>query len=334
MVVQNGEPKDALELKADWPTPALPVMGSNLLVKVSHAGLNPADIHFMAHLPSWLPFRRNAIPGLDFVGEIVQTGPLAPPEMTVGTEVCGSLGVRQVAFGAGSLAEYVLVPSDLVAVKPATLPLAAAVGLGTAGQTAALIMRQAKVQKGARVLINGASGGVGSILIQIAKAKGATVVAICSNASDAHVRRLGADEVIDYKVHQDLYDFIAKTFKESQLDLIIDCMGDDALFTKSPPYLKPDGKFISIVGGRTQGIYPFLKNKFLPVFLGRTPRSYSILGLAPAGTYAREVAQWINDGLVKEVPVDSEFRLEEAVEAYEKQATKRAKGKIVVAIKS
>jgi NADPH:quinone reductase-like Zn-dependent oxidoreductase len=195
IVVKNGVPADALTLKADVAVPPTPT-GSNIIVKVSYVALNPADLHFMANIPSWLPFRRNATPGLDFAGEVVQVGPSAQAKLRVGTEVCASMGVSQVASGNGSLAEYVVVPADLVAVKPSSLSMAAAAGLaGVAGQTAAIMIRESNVKKGDKALINGASGGVGSVLLQILKARGAVVTAICSKANEEFVRRLGADEV-------------------------------------------------------------------------------------------------------------------------------------------
>jgi len=107
-------------------------------------------------------------------------------------------------------------------------------------------------------------------------------------------------------------------------------MYDSTLFTSSPAYLRPTGRFISIVGGRTQGVYPFVLHKLRPVLLGGTPRRYDILGLAPNGELAREVAGWVKDGVLGEVVVDEEFVFEECVRAYEKLASKRARGKIVI----
>jgi NADPH:quinone reductase-like Zn-dependent oxidoreductase len=92
----------------------------------------------------------------------------------------------------------------------------------------------------------------------------------------------------------------------------------------------PTGRFLSVVGGRTQGVYPFIRHKLRPVLLGGTPRRYDVLGLAPNGEMAREVAGWIDDGVLGEVLVDEVFPFEKLVEAYEKLASKRAKGKIVV----
>ncbi|KAF2680312.1 NAD(P)-binding protein [Lentithecium fluviatile CBS 122367] len=334
-ITQNGAPRQALHLATDLPLPSTPT-GPNILIKVTCAGLNPADLHFMSILPAWLPFRKHPTPGLDFVGTIACAGPDVPEELAVGTTVCGALGVGQAFWGAGSLAEYVVVPAGLVAAVPEVLRgrEGEAVGCGVAGQTAALVVKESNVQKGQRVLINGASGGVGTILVQVFKAKGAHVTAICSGANEALVRRLGADEVIDYTTFTagGLYTHLTTTFPLSSnpLDFIIDCVYDSPLYTSSPSYLSLTGRFITIVGGRTQGIYPFILHKLRPVFLGGTPRRYDVLGLAPNGTLAREVAAWINDGVLKEVVIDSEFPFEEAVEAYEKLSTKRAKGKIVV----
>lgn len=169
--------------------------GSNLLVKISYASLNPADLVLMQFLPTLLPFRRQPIPGLDFCGRVVQAGPDAPAEFAVDTEVCGALSVAVVAVGNGSLAEYVVVPSSLVAVKPPVLGAAAASGLGITGQTATLALREAGVKEGQTVLVNGASGGLGNMLVQLSKGHGAHVVGICSGANVAMVERLGADEV-------------------------------------------------------------------------------------------------------------------------------------------
>lgn len=194
-ITKNGPPRSVLILSSDRPVPPPPT-GSDLLVKVSYAALNPADVKLMGSIPSWLPFRRNPVPGLDFSGTVVRAGRTAHAEFAApGTPVCGTFGVTQVAFGAGSLAEYVLVPAHLVAVKPAALGMAGAAGLGVVGQTAVVMVRAAKVGRGDRVLINGASGGVGTILTQVLASKGAEVVAVCSGSNASLVRRLGAKEV-------------------------------------------------------------------------------------------------------------------------------------------
>ncbi|KAI1872022.1 uncharacterized protein JN550_004225 [Neoarthrinium moseri] len=326
---QNGTPREALTL-SQVPVPATPPAGTNLLIRVTHAAVNPADISLFT---AWIPFRGR--PGFDFIGTVVGVGPKVPVQikrLMSGMEVVGALGLSQILWGAGTLAEYVQIPAELVALKPPNLTTEQALGCGIAGQTAVMVMREAAVEVGWRVLVNGASGGVGTILIQILKARGALVVGVCSRRNEDIVKRLGADEVIDYTTHEDLHAYLTEKYAGDQLDLIIDCVGDDVLFTKSPAYLQPKGKFIEIVGGRTQGILPFIMNQLRPVILGGTPRNYKILGLAPSGKYAHELAQWIEDGMVKEVLIDSEYDMKDVIQAYEKLMTRRARGKIVVKI--
>lgn len=195
-VAKNGTPSEALVLKTDAPVPS-PIKSANILIKVTHTALNPADLNFMSTLPNWLPFRRNPTVGLDFAGEVVQVGS-AVTDLSVGTQVAGALNVMSVAIGRGSLAEYVEVPAIKVAKVPQGLALRDAAGaLGIAGQTAWLVLKEAGVKKGDRVLVNGASGGVGSVLVQVAKAKGAVVYGVCSGANADFVKGLGADEVCD-----------------------------------------------------------------------------------------------------------------------------------------
>lgn len=203
LVTKNGQPKDALTLRTDYPVPPK-LKAGNVLIKVSHAALNPADLNFMGNIPNWVPFRRNPIPGLDFAGEVVKVGPSVPQDsesggVSVGAQVCGALNVISVAVGRGSLAEYIEVPASKVVVRPKGVDAVDAAGaLGIAGQTAYIVLREAGVKAGDRVLVNGASGGVGSVLVQVAKAKGAVVFGVCSSANAEMVKGLGADEVRAY----------------------------------------------------------------------------------------------------------------------------------------
>ncbi|KAK9779692.1 putative Enoyl reductase (ER) domain-containing protein [Seiridium cardinale] len=317
----NGEPREALKL-SQVPVPPSPPSGSNLLIRVTHAAINPADTSLFN---AWIPFRGR--PGFDFIGSVVGVGPKVPVQikrLMSGMEVVGALGLNQILWGAGTLAEYVQVPAELVALKPPNLTTEQALGCGIAGQTAVMVMKEAGAVEGLRVLVNGASGGVGTVLLQILKARGARVVGICSQRNEQLIERLGADE--------DLHAYLADTYASDPLDLIIDCVGDNAMFTKSPAYLQPKGKFIEIVPGRTQGMLPFIMNQLRPVYLGGTPRQYKILGLAPSGRYAHELAQWIEDGQVKEILIDSEYKMKDVVQAYDKLMTRRATGKIVIKI--
>lgn len=200
VVARNGEPKHALDLKTDAPVPNAPT-GNDILVKISYAALNPVDLHFMNVLPAWLPIRYHPTPAFDFTGEIVAVGP-AVKNLKVGVQVCAAMGTKQVTFGKGALNEYVVVPADLVAVVPEKMSLAQAAGVaGIAGQTAAVIMQTGDIQPGWKVLINGVSGGVGSILAQIVRSKGAKVYGVCSESNAVLVKGLGVDEVSQVRMN-------------------------------------------------------------------------------------------------------------------------------------
>lgn len=120
--------------------------------------------------------------------------------------------------------------------------------------------------------------------------------------------------MVDYQAHQPLEEHLAERFGEQQFDAILDCVGSHALFAKSPKYLKPDGKFVSIVGGWSQGVVPFVRSKLWPRFLGGTPRSFELFLLGASGQRAKEVAAWVEQGVIKEALVDSEYPMEQAVE--------------------
>lgn len=192
VVTRAGKPSDALELRTNWPTPAPPKAGE-IMVRVSYAALNPGDIKM-------IPMKKNAVIGMDFVGEVVQVGPPAaasPPTVRVGIIVAGTIPVmRAMWHGMGALAEYVVVPAHSVAEKPEGLEESVAAGLlGVVGQTSVVLSHASSVHRGDRVLVNGASGGVGSIIIQGLHGMGVRVTGVCSAKNEALVRALGAEEV-------------------------------------------------------------------------------------------------------------------------------------------
>ena len=156
------------------------------------------------------------------------------------------------------------------------------------------------------------------------------------------------EKVVDYTSLDSLYIHLATKYDDAPFDAIIDCVGDENLYKQSPAYLKSDGKFLSITGGWL----PLMKSKVLPRLLGGTPRSYLRIMNSPSGKGAREVAAWLEKGWVKEVPIDTIYDMKNALEvsrvtsllvrsldsrankleAFERLATKRAKGKIIVRV--
>ena len=188
-----GPPKDVLQLKSDVSTPG-PPEGADILVKVSYAALNPMDLVLMK---MWIPFRRNGIPAVDFAGEIIQVGPdVSTSSLRPGMTVCGMLPTSLILRGYGTLAEYMVVSGDMVAEKPKQMDSAAAAGaMGVAGQSSAILIRAADLGEHRKVLINGSSGGLGTLLVQVLHAQGHEVVGICSKSNEDMVKRLGASEV-------------------------------------------------------------------------------------------------------------------------------------------
>ncbi|KAK4185297.1 hypothetical protein QBC35DRAFT_18470 [Podospora australis] len=332
----TGPPREALTLQTARPAPPPPT-GNNILIKVSYASLNPADLFFIRCLPPWLPFRSSPVYGLDLCGEVIATGP-AVTRTTVGEKVSGAMGLAEVTAGMGGLAEVISVDAGLVAKIPdeTKLEMKKTVGaMGIAGQTALMMIKSAGVRAGQTVLVNGASGGVGSLAVQICKGIGARVVGVCSGRNGGFVKGLGADEIIDYKAYQPLEDFLATRFLHHELDVILDCAGSQELYSNSPRYLKEQGgKFVTCVGGWSQGVIPFVRNKLRPVILGGTPRPYHLFLLGAQGVFAEEIADYVEKGMIKDGPIDSEFDFEHVVEAYERLATGRARGKIVVKVAS
>ncbi|KAI0376362.1 zinc alcohol dehydrogenase [Hypomontagnella monticulosa] len=331
VAARPGHFRNVLELKTDWPTPAPPKTGE-IMIKISYAALNPGNIKMIAFK---IPFMRNAIVGLDFVGEIIQVGPSASPSnLRVGMIVGGSVPLSKAFRGVGALADYVVVPADSVAEKPPGLDESVAAGLlGVAGQTSVRLLRAANLRRGDRALVNGASGGVGTILIQALCGMGVKVTGICSAKNEALVRRLGAEEVVDYTAHESLYDHISATCAtpgSGPFDAVFDCMGNMTLYDRSPEYLKPEGKFLEIEAGP---LALFNSNNWWPVILGGTPRAFVNIFSAPSGASAQEAASWVEKGWIKEIPVDSTFEMRDALQGFEKLATKRAVGKVFVKVK-
>lgn len=193
-----GEPKDVLFLRPDFPvTTPTP---TEVLVKISHAALNPGAGIFLRIWPMFLR-GKPTIPEMDFAGTICHVGADVPADrgLVVGTQIFGNVTVaKHVWGGRGALAEYVAVEADMVCIKPENISLDEAAGLGIAAVSGLVLIDAAKLKKGQKVLINGASGGVGACTLQMIKdaiGEEGKVVAICSKRKIAMVKELGADEV-------------------------------------------------------------------------------------------------------------------------------------------
>ena len=230
-----GSP-DILELReAERPTPK----PNEVLVKVLAASVNRADLYMLRGEP--FPVRiagglfkpKYQILGSDIAGNVERAGSKVS-QLKIGDEVYGDLS----GIGFGGFAEYVTVDEKLLAKKPSTLSFEEAAALPMAAVTALQGLRDVgKIKAGQEVLINGASGGVGGFAIQIAKAFGGKVTAVCSTKKIENALAQGADQVIDYK-DQDF------TKAKKQYNLIFDVVGNHSVNALSR-VLKSKGTYVS-----------------------------------------------------------------------------------------
>lgn len=239
-IVQDryGPPETLTLADVDVPVPA----PDEVLVRVEAAALNAYDWHVMRGDPrlARLALGRSAprarIRGRDFAGRVEAVGDRVR-RVRPGDAVFGDLGDANGAF-----AEYVCVPEDLVAPRPANLTPQQAAALPLAGVTALLGLTDAgRVEPGHRVLVNGASGGVGTLAVQLAGALGATVTGVCRTRNVDLVRSLGADHVVDYT----RADF---TRDARRYDLVLDLVGNRSLRALRRA-LTPTGTLVLSGGG-------------------------------------------------------------------------------------
>ncbi len=218
------------------------IAANEVLVKVRAAGLDRGTLHFLTGTPYLMRimgfgFRRpkNAVPGLDLAGTVAAVG-ADVTRFTVGDEVFG--------ISKGSFAEYAAAKEDKLAHKPAGLTFEQAAVVPVSAMTAIQALRKGRIQPGQQVLIIGASGGVGTFAVQLAKAYGAEVTGVCSTAKVDLVRSIGADHVVDY-TKEDFADGARR------YDLILDIAGNSRL-SRLRRALTPKGTLV-IVGGEEGG---------------------------------------------------------------------------------
>jgi NADPH:quinone reductase-like Zn-dependent oxidoreductase len=296
-----------------------------MLVKVHAASVNPLDWHYMRGEPYFMrPMAGIGTPnnihmGVDFSGTVVSVGKDVT-HFKPGDEVFGGKG--------GAFGEYVSVSeSGSVALKPSKMSFAQAAAVPIAAVTALQALRdKGKLQAGQSVLINGASGGVGTYAVQIAKAYGAHVTGVCSTKNLAMVKSLGADQVIDYTRE----DF---TQGQQRYDLIFDTVGTHSL-SDYRRVLTPNGSLImvgSLDKGRWLGpltgsvdawLYsPFVSQKMLFVLAELNAQDLNVLrGL-------------IDEGKVISV-LDRHYGLNEVPDAIRYLELGHARGKVVIAVDS
>jgi len=254
---------------------------------------------------------RQPIPGTELAGKIESVGKDVR-KFKVGDSVFAFSGV-----GMGCYAEYKCMPEDgAMALMPANLTYEEAAAISFGGTTALDFFRRGKLQSGERVLINGASGGVGTAAVQLAKHFGADVTGVCSTANVELVRSLGATHVIDYTKE----DF---TQNGASYDIIVDTVGT-APFSRSKDSLKEGGRLLMVLGG----LPDMLK---IPWVLMTSSKKVIAGPAAERAEDLRFLAKLAEAGEFKPV-IDRRYPFEQIAEAHRYVDTGRKKGNVVITL--
>lgn len=314
-----GDPATVLSAgEIGVPSPA----SDQVLVRVEAACVNPADWHLITGTPMFMRltgtgFRRpkKAVPGLDLAGVVVAVG----DEVTrfhPGDEVFGDVG--------GAFAEFAVAPERALAHKPPTLSFEEAASIPVAALTALQGLRdKGELEAGASVLVNGGAGGVGTFAVQIAKAMGAEVTAVCSGRNVEMVRDLGADRVVDYTAED-------PTAGEHRYDVILDNVGNWPLRT-CRRLLKSGGRYVPVSGPKGRWIRPV--PRMIAAMVSSKLRGWKVRGFT-ARANADDLAaigDLVESGDVR-IVIDRTYSLAEVPQALEYLATGHARAKIAITI--
>jgi len=310
-----GQPTDALKIiETDKPSP----QKNEVLIKVHSStvtagdarlrGFNiPAGFRLLTRLAFGVFKPRKTIPGMDFSGEVEAIG----KDVTlfnVGDRVFGTAGMH---FGAH--AEYLCLPEKAAFIKkPDGINHSDAVALIFGGQTAIHFLKEkARLSRGQNILINGASGAVGTASIQLAKYLGAEVTAVCSTANIELVKSLGADKTIDYTQEP-----IEK--REQRYDFILDTVGNLSR-SRCGKLLKKQGTLIAINSGMLTNLSAIFNKQLISGVAGESKESIEFL---------KNLAR---NGDIKAV-IDRMYPLEDIVEAHKYVDAGHKKGNVVISV--
>lgn len=286
-----------------------------MLVRVYASSVNPIDWKIRKGMLKILTGNKfPMILGFDVSGEVVEVGTQVT-QFKPGDSIYAHLN----QLPGGAYAEYAAVAEKSAAAKPINMSHEQAAAVPLAAMTALQALRdQSNLKPGQKVLVNGASGGVGTFAVQIANLLGAEVTAVCSASNLELVQSLGTERVIDYK-QQDF------TKDATKYDIVFDVVGNSSL-SKCKNVLQPQGIYI------TTQPYP---GNFLQSFLTRflPGQKYKVVLLQSKGSDLAYLKQQIEAGKIRAI-IDRTYPLSEVAAAHFYSETERAVGKIVIQVSS
>jgi NADPH:quinone reductase-like Zn-dependent oxidoreductase len=280
-----------------------------ILVKVHATGVNPIDWKKRegGGRQQSTQIKSPIVLGWDVAGAVANTGSLVS-RFTTGDLVFAMIDLSR----SGAEAEYVVMPTDAAARVPSTIELEEAAAVPLTSLTAwMMLFDKANLQKGQRILIHAASGGVGSFAVQLAKIAGAYITGTTSEANIGYVKSLGADEVIDYNKE----DFSAKL---KNYDVVLDTIGGETQ-KKSLNVLRKGGVLVTTVKPEYEEA---AKEAGITMLTGI---------VSPNGARLQEIAGLIDEEKLK-VHIDRQYDLKEAKEAQEFSKTGKVRGKIILKV--
>ncbi|MBI4219676.1 MAG: NAD(P)-dependent alcohol dehydrogenase [Chloroflexi bacterium] len=327
-IVQDGygDPDQVLRLdQIDQPE----VHNNDVLIRVRATSVNTPDwitvagVPYVLRLKSGLRRPSHPVRGSDVAG-IVETVGQDVTDLRPGDEVLGSVWDGTIGVQGGTFAQFVVVPASQLVKKPGALSFEEAAASVMTGLTALIAMRDvAKVRAGARVLVNGAAGGVGTMAVQIAKAYGGEVTGVTSTRNVDLVRSLGADHVIDYTKE----DF---TRARKRYDVIL-----DNVMNHSPSAtvraLAPSGVLIPNSIGNSGGLLAGLPRIARAAFIGKGSTNVKFVTLVVTRENLTALATLLESRAVK-VVIDKTYPLDAAASAVSHMLEHHARGKVVIAV--
>ncbi|KAI9025975.1 hypothetical protein CLU79DRAFT_717803 [Phycomyces nitens] len=298
---------------------------TQVLIQVYAAGVNSAETRIRPGNVTRY-FERSLILGADFSGVVVGKG-VKVPSFKLGDKVFGRLASPLGPQGTYSEYTIVDVEADVIAKKPDSIPFIEAGAMGTAAMTA----YEAVVNKGKlsqlpkdvtpRVVIIGASGGVGTFAVQIAKSSGAKVIGVCSKDNAELVKSLGAELVVDHDSTEQMNELLSE---KDTFDLVVDCVGGDDYYSQFISTIKSTGVFVSTVGHINYGgsigisieeIFDFINTfSFSSMF---SPRKITISDLPPK-SFTQGILPLVESGSIKSIVLpENIYELKDTVKAHE-----------------
>jgi len=319
-IIKYGEIEDSIAFR-DVNKPS--IQDKDLLIEVKAASINPIDKHIiLGDLQGLLPIPLPSGIAYDVSGVVVKKGE-GINNFRIGDLVYTRVPQEQM----GTLAEFVAVTHEVVSQKPKNITFEEAASIPLAGLTAMQTLEYAGIKENDKVLIHAGSGGVGSLAIQYAKAKGAYVYSTTSTSNITWVKELGADRVIDYKTED--YKALVK-----DVDIVFDTLGQQYTI-EAFELIKHGGKVVSVKGALDEetaklfGITNYTIPEELAQQINAKQATYKYIFMHPNGAHLNVLKTMIESEQIKPI-IDKIYPFEQSIDAFTHLATGRAKGKIVI----